>query len=157
MSSCKTSEERWFISSSLTDFYAHVWWKVWCGVVLPRNEVGGQITVCYYFNKFCLYIKTVKFRSKFGFSHKYLFSIAYIDFAESEEIEDDVLEIVRGNVTNLIDDFERHLSNARVGERLREGVHLAIVGEPNVGKSSLLNFLVQRPAAIVSATAGTTR
>ena len=86
-----------------------------------------------------------------------LISIAYIDFAESEEIEDDVLEIVRGNVTNLIDDFERHLSNARVGERLREGVHLAIVGEPNVGKSSLLNFLVQRPAAIVSATAGTTR
>ena len=67
------------------------------------------------------------------------------------------MEIVRGNVTNLIDDFERHLSNARVGERLREGVHLAIVGEPNVGKSSLLNFLVQRPAAIVSATAGTTR
>ena len=89
---------------------------------------------------------------------KFLFdSIAYIDFAESEEIEDDVLETVRRNVTILIDDFERHLSNACVGERLREGVHLAIVGEPNVGKSSLLNFLVQRPAAIVSATAGTTR
>jgi tRNA modification GTPase len=49
------------------------------------------------------------------------------------------------------------LTNARVGERLREGVHLAIVGEPNVGKSSLLNFLLQRPAAIVSSTAGTTR
>lgn len=37
------------------------------------------------------------------------------------------------------------------------GVHLAIVGEPNVGKSSLLNYLLQRPAAIVSPTAGTTR
>ena len=64
---------------------------------------------------------------------------------------------VRKNVIELRHEFDRHLTNARVGERLREGVHLAIVGEPNVGKSSLLNFLLQRPAAIVSSTAGTTR
>ncbi|MEO8558255.1 MAG: GTPase, partial [Rhodospirillales bacterium] len=43
------------------------------------------------------------------------------------------------------------------GERLREGIHIAIVGAPNTGKSSLLNLLAQRDAAIVSEIAGTTR
>lgn len=42
------------------------------------------------------------------------------------------------------------MSDERRGERLRSGLHLAILGKPNVGKSSLLNTLTQRPAAIVS-------
>jgi tRNA modification GTPase len=50
-----------------------------------------------------------------------------------------------------------HLDDSRRGERLRQGVQIAIVGPPNAGKSSLLNILAQRDAAIVSATAGTTR
>ena len=49
-----------------------------------------------------------------------------------------------------------HLEDRR-GERLREGVHIAIIGPPNAGKSSLLNLLARRDAAIVSETAGTTR
>jgi tRNA modification GTPase len=49
-----------------------------------------------------------------------------------------------------------HLSDRR-GERLREGLHIAIIGPPNAGKSSLLNLLARRDVAIVSETAGTTR
>jgi tRNA U34 5-carboxymethylaminomethyl modifying GTPase MnmE/TrmE len=50
--------------------------------------------------------------------------LAYIDFAESEEIEENVLDEVRKSVCQLRDEFERHLNDVRVGERLREGVHL---------------------------------
>ena len=49
------------------------------------------------------------------------------------------------------------LNDSKAGERLRKGIHIAIVGAPNVGKSTLLNTLIQRPAAIVSPLAGTTR
>eukprot|EP00118_Oscarella_pearsei_P013977 m.116698 g.116698 ORF g.116698 m.116698 type:complete len:319 (+) comp37582_c0_seq18:1011-1967(+) len=57
----------------------------------------------------------------------------------------------------LASEIRAHLADGRRGERLREGVRLAIIGKPNVGKSSLLNILTQRPAAIVSPLAGTTR
>ena len=46
------------------------------------------------------------------------------------------------------------LNDSKAGERLRQGIKIAIVGEPNVGKSTLLNTLIQRPAAIVSPLAG---
>ena len=49
------------------------------------------------------------------------------------------------------------LNDSKAGERLRKGIKIAIVGAPNVGKSTLLNTLIQRPAAIVSPLAGTTR
>ena len=49
------------------------------------------------------------------------------------------------------------LSSGRKGERLRDGVHIAILGRPNVGKSSLINYLSHRPVAIVSPIEGTTR
>lgn len=57
----------------------------------------------------------------------------------------------------LIREITQHLDDRRRGERLRDGLHLAIIGPPNVGKSSLLNALAQRDAAIVSEIAGTTR
>ena len=41
-------------------FYTHVWWMLWCGVVLPWNEVRGQIIICYYFTELVLYM-TKKF------------------------------------------------------------------------------------------------
>ena len=82
---------------------------------------------------------------------------AYIDFAESEEIEDGLLPEVVEKVKKLSSELEGHVKDARCGERLRSGVQIAIIGEPNVGKSSLLNHLAERPAAIVSPIAGTTR
>jgi tRNA modification GTPase len=54
-------------------------------------------------------------------------------------------------------EIEAHLADARRGELLREGLVFAIIGAPNAGKSSLLNALIGREAAIVSARAGTTR
>jgi len=54
-------------------------------------------------------------------------------------------------------EMTQHLDDSHRGERLREGICVAILGPPNVGKSSLLNALAQKDAAIVAATAGTTR
>ncbi|GFR67369.1 tRNA modification GTPase MnmE [Elysia marginata] len=82
---------------------------------------------------------------------------AFIDFHEEENIEDDILESVSAKVTLVNDEILKHLTDSRCGERLREGLNVVIVGEPNVGKSSLLNSICQRPAAIVSPIAGTTR
>uniref|UniRef100_A0A8C7YBI3 5-taurinomethyluridine-[tRNA] synthase subunit GTPB3, mitochondrial n=1 Tax=Oryzias sinensis TaxID=183150 RepID=A0A8C7YBI3_9TELE len=82
---------------------------------------------------------------------------AFIDFSEDELIEDGVLERVDSSVSTLLAEIERHLKDERRGERLRSGVHVVIAGATNAGKSSLLNTLCQRPAAIVSSIAGTTR
>jgi tRNA modification GTPase len=57
----------------------------------------------------------------------------------------------------LDEEISRYLDDARCGERLRCGIHIAIIGPPNAGKSSLLNALARRDVAIVSETAGTTR
>ncbi|XP_068599574.1 tRNA modification GTPase GTPBP3, mitochondrial [Brachionichthys hirsutus] len=82
---------------------------------------------------------------------------AFIDFSEDELIEDGVLDQVDRLVSNLQAEMERHLKDERRGERLRSGVQVVIAGATNAGKSSLLNTLCQRPAAIVSPIAGTTR
>lgn len=60
-------------------------------------------------------------------------------------------------VRGLAGDIDRHLRDGGRGEIVRSGVRVAIVGPPNAGKSSLLNLLAARPAAIVSPVAGTTR
>ncbi|MEZ5972355.1 MAG: tRNA uridine-5-carboxymethylaminomethyl(34) synthesis GTPase MnmE [Hyphomonadaceae bacterium] len=57
----------------------------------------------------------------------------------------------------LADDMGHHLNDAHRGERIRDGFRIAIIGPPNAGKSSLLNALAQREAAIVSDIPGTTR
>ncbi|KAI8142607.1 tRNA modification GTPase TrmE [Fennellomyces sp. T-0311] len=82
---------------------------------------------------------------------------AVIDFGEDEHIEDGVLEQVTEDVINLKGAISNHLNDSRVGEIVRNGVRVAIVGPPNAGKSTLLNLLAKREAAIVSDTPGTTR
>ena len=81
---------------------------------------------------------------------------ALIDFPE-EELPDSVMVTIERNIECLVGELTQHLSDNRKGERLREGVQIAILGAPNVGKSSLLNLLSRREAAIVSSQAGTTR
>ncbi|MDH5748017.1 MAG: tRNA uridine-5-carboxymethylaminomethyl(34) synthesis GTPase MnmE [Rhodospirillales bacterium] len=81
---------------------------------------------------------------------------ATIDFSD-EEIPDDLERRVVGEITALQGEISRHLADGHRGERLRDGLHMAILGPPNAGKSSLLNLLAKRDAAIVSETAGTTR
>ena len=60
-------------------------------------------------------------------------------------------------IVELKQDIRRHLNDNRAGERLRAGFCITIIGAPNAGKSSLLNFLARREVAIVSEYAGTTR
>ncbi len=81
---------------------------------------------------------------------------AWIDFPE-EGVPDAVIDDTRRIAGAVATEIRRHLDDGRRGERLREGVSVALIGPPNVGKSSLLNVLARRDAAIVSATAGTTR
>lgn len=82
---------------------------------------------------------------------------ASIDFADEEDAPDDVSAEVAAGADALLGDLMRLTSVARAGERLREGYRVAIVGAPNVGKSSLLNAIAGREAAITSPIAGTTR
>ena len=81
---------------------------------------------------------------------------AAIEFAE-DGLPTDLDAKARTGAGDLRAEIEAHLADARRGELLREGLVFAIIGAPNAGKSSLLNALVGREAAIVSARAGTTR
>ncbi|KZS97913.1 tRNA modification GTPase TrmE [Sistotremastrum niveocremeum HHB9708] len=82
---------------------------------------------------------------------------AVIDFGEGEDLEEGVFEHAKESARNLLAEIRGHLDDGRRGEIMRSGIRLAIFGPPNVGKSSLLNFLAQREAAIVTPIAGTTR
>ncbi|KAJ2935572.1 hypothetical protein H1R20_g1523, partial [Candolleomyces eurysporus] len=82
---------------------------------------------------------------------------ALIDFGEGEEIEEGVYEDAKLRVQKVLDTIQGYLNDHRRGELLRSGIRLAIFGPPNAGKSSLLNFLAQREAAIVTPIPGTTR
>ena len=81
---------------------------------------------------------------------------AFIDFPE-EEIPPEKMTSVENEIKALTDQISTHLDDKNRGQALRRGFQIAIIGAPNVGKSSLLNCLAQREAAIVSDIAGTTR
>lgn len=81
---------------------------------------------------------------------------ALIDFAD-EDLPPEIEARVQAEVAALTAEISHHLADNRRGERLREGFRIAIIGPPNAGKSSLLNVLARREAAIVAASPGTTR
>ncbi|KAJ8908528.1 hypothetical protein NDN08_005236 [Rhodosorus marinus] len=83
------------------------------------------------------------------------FAEAVIDFGE--DVDESALLEILPKATEVVEEMKTHLKDGRRGEIVRSGVKLAIIGPPNAGKSSLLNELARRPAAIVSPIAGTTR
>lgn len=88
--------------------------------------------------------------------HALAYLEADLDFPD-EDLPGGLDGAVRARVAALRAALADHLADNRRGERLRDGVQVALLGAPNVGKSSLLNLLARRDAAIVSPTAGTTR
>jgi tRNA modification GTPase len=81
---------------------------------------------------------------------------AKIDFPD-EDLPDDILKEIKKSSDEVLINIEKILNDQKVGERIREGFKIAILGPTNAGKSSLLNHLSNRDVAIVSEIAGTTR
>ena len=81
---------------------------------------------------------------------------AKIDFPE-EDLPNNVLDEIKNSSDEVINKIKKILNDQKVGERIREGFKIAIVGPTNAGKSSLMNYLSNRDVAIVSEIAGTTR
>lgn len=81
---------------------------------------------------------------------------AYIDFPD-EDIPDIILNEVQVEIDSISIEIKNHLNDKNKGEIIRKGIYVTIVGAPNVGKSTLLNYLAKKDVAIVSNIAGTTR
>ena len=102
-----------------------------------------------------------KSADKFNFLREKLLKIlshveAKIDFPE-EDLPNNILDEIKNNSDEVINKIKKILNDQKVGERIREGFKIAILGPTNAGKSSLMNHLSNRDVAIVSEIAGTTR
>jgi len=82
---------------------------------------------------------------------------ARIDFSDEADVPEDLLGPALAIVRTLHDEIAAALADGRRGERLRDGLVVAVTGPPNAGKSTLLNRLARRDVAIVSPVPGTTR
>jgi tRNA modification GTPase len=82
---------------------------------------------------------------------------AEIDFSAEDEVPEAMWRGLAPSLSALLATIGRHLDDGHKGERLREGLTVAVVGAPNVGKSSLVNVLARRDVAIVTPLPGTTR
>lgn len=82
---------------------------------------------------------------------------AGLDFADEEDVPDDLASGLRDGIDALRFAIETTLEDGGRGERIRDGIQVAVMGPPNAGKSSLMNAIARRDVAIVTEEAGTTR
>ena len=82
---------------------------------------------------------------------------AELDFSDERDVESQDNTVIYNILNRMKSDFESALKDSRRGEIIRNGVSIALIGAPNVGKSTLLNRLAQRDVAIVTDLPGTTR
>ncbi|MDY4788007.1 MAG: tRNA uridine-5-carboxymethylaminomethyl(34) synthesis GTPase MnmE [Bacilli bacterium] len=80
-----------------------------------------------------------------------------IDYPEYDDVVELTNELIKPQVVALLNNVEHILNNAKIGKIIKDGVKVAIIGRPNVGKSSLLNALIKEDKAIVTNIEGTTR
>ena len=80
-----------------------------------------------------------------------------VDFPDEEDVPETLSETAGPPLLDLSEALTAHLEDGRRGERVRDGFSIALIGEPNAGKSTLLNALARRDAAIVTDIPGTTR
>ena len=85
------------------------------------------------------------------------FLAASLDFSDEGDVSDDVHLPAQNLIDDLITNFETSLRDADRASRVRDGLRIAILGKPNAGKSTLINYLTSRETAIVSEIPGTTR
>ncbi len=81
---------------------------------------------------------------------------AAIDFPD-DDLPEDIIKSVNSDIENIKNIIKNIINDGRLGQKIKNGLSLAIIGEPNVGKSTLINFLANSEIAIVSDIAGTTR
>jgi tRNA modification GTPase len=128
------------------------------GEDLAEFHVHGSIAVVKAIHLEISKIKNCRLAEPGEFT-KRAFQNGKINLLKAESIGDLISSIrdIQKISNGVLFEIKKTLNDQKVGERIRDGFKIAIVGPPNSGKSSLLNYLSKRDAAIVSETAGTTR
>ncbi len=121
-------------------------------LIMAQSDAQHQLAVNQMQGKLGQYYHDVKQRLIYQLAH----IEAAIDFAEDEDFSDSVTKThIALQAINA--EIETHLDDNQQGEHIREGIKVALIGPPNTGKSTLLNYLAQNDIAITTPIAGTTR